>query len=514
MKILIVTTELGELVPVGGIAEYVLGLATALLEKGHDVRVAVPLYSYLTLNGDTQVLDTQVLKDRLVVELGIGATEVTSVHEMFIDCPGEKGLRLSVLVLGDHKHFASVRSSTQVYNWPNHEPWIVFSRAIIELLSSADWPWQPDVIHCQDSHTALVPVYIQQLRQQDLNKDPKERSFASSVRTNLTIHNLLNQGIGSSAIVSYAGLPMSLFDVKSFEFYGFANCFKAGLLASDRTNTVSRSYAEEICKSHVYGFGLEGVMLGLKKRGKLIGIVNGIDLHRWKMKGIKYDGEDDIEKVMRIKRSARTSLYAEWGWNDSSDPVIAFRGRQDEQKGVILLDKCLDWIMERAKVLICTWGPPAATEELREIWRSFYQVAQNMSDRLLVIPSGISTVAETAVHYTISDFFLMPSKYEPCGLAQMECQRYGTIPVVRETGGLADTVSEKYRSDFPTPNGFVFKKMESVSMQGALERAIEVFHSPSRKHEFIRNTLRQRNGWEDQVKEYEELFSEKLTNVL
>jgi starch synthase len=408
---------------------------------------------------------------------------------------------LPAILLGEHKHFASVRSDQEIYRWPSHEPWIAFSRAVVDLLSSSYW--QPDVIHCQDSHAALVPVYVEQMRSQQPD------SPVSLTRTVLTIHNLLNQGVGPPGILAYAGLPPRLFNVDRFEFYGLANSFKAGLLSADAVSTVSSTYAEEICQSSEWGLGLEGVLQGLKDAGRLIGIVNGIDEDRWCMKGAKYDGSDDIDAIIRAKNALRKTLYRQWAWKHTKEPVIAFRSRWDSQKGVALLTECIVRILTRAKVVVSVWGTEGGHSELRTAWRRLNHLAEEKSDCLLVNPEGIGTIADTAAHYAIADFFLMPSKYEPCGLVQMECQRYGTVPIVRATGGLADTVSEKRTSSFPSPNGFVFEEMTSGAMIQAVERAVDAFHDSARRRELIGNALLQRNGWDSRVGQYEALLSEQ-----
>jgi starch synthase len=326
------------------------------------------------------------------------------------------------------------------------------------------------------------------------------------MRAVLTIHNLLNQGVGPPGIVAYAGLPPGLFDVDGFEFYGLANTFKAGLLSADSVSTVSSTYAEEICQSSELGFGLEGVLQGLKNAGRLTGIVNGIDKDRWRMKGLKYDGTDDIDAIIRAKNALREKLYRRWAWKHTKQPVIAFRSRWDTQKGVALLVECIARILTHARVIVGVWGTEGASSELRTAWRRLNQLAEERSDRLLINPEGISTIADTATHYTIADFFLMPSKYEPCGLVQMECQRYGTIPIVRATGGLADTVSEQGTSSFPSPNGFVFAEMTSDALIEAVMRAVEAFHDSTRRNHLIENALLQRNGWDNRVGQYEALF--------
>ena len=490
LRILIVTPELAKVVPVGGIAEYALGLASALSSVGHDVRVAVPGYAYI--HSDAGFRLEQVIK-RLPVKLGIGFSEISSVQKLSVRSPGEEGRDLPVYVLGSHKHFSSVSDARQVYQWPNHEPWVAFSRSIIDFLAVSDW--HPDVLHCQDAHTALVPVFVENMRDRGTGS-----AKIRKVRTVLTIHNLLNQGIGEPGLVSYAGLPQSLFNMSTFEYYGSANCFKAGMLAADRVNTVSLTYAQEICSSSDFGFGLEGVLRQLRSQGRLVGIVNGIDESRWRVEGVQYDGsEDDLDTVLRFKQSLRDKMFKKWNWQKSDKPVIAFRGRWDNQKGVTLLVKQL---LDLARVVLVTWGTPGEDEQLVKQWANLQRWSKDHPQDLIINPEEVSSVEQTDKHYAIADFFLMPSKYEPCGLTQMECQRYGTLPIVRKTGGLADTVSQ---DETPTsPNGFVFENMTPGSMLDAVKSAVEVFQEKERMRGYIGNALLQRNAWSTRIDQYVE----------
>ncbi len=491
MKILIVTPELAGVAPGGGIAEYVVGLATSLLRHGHDVRVALPAYAFLrTRAGLRSVME------RLVVPLGVGASEVTAVSEFALDT-GRDGAALPVILVGDHKHFATARTPGDIYQWPNHEPWVAFSRAVVEYLAAS--AWRPDVVHGQDALAALVPVYLRHLR------DAGRYAFAATVRTVLTIHNLLNQGKGPPDIVPYAGLARDLFRVEMFEYHGMANCLKAGLLSADRVNTVSRTYAREICQGAEFGFGLEGVLRTLRDAGKLTGIVNGIDEDRWRVAGATSDGSDAPERVANAKRTGRHTLYTRWHWTETGDPVISFHGRWDRQKGVELLCERLDRLLDRARVVIGTWGTPGEAS-LSRCWETLNAVAKQRPDRLLVNPDGVVRPEDTAAHYLISDFLLMPSRYEPCGLTQMECQRYGTLPIVRRTGGLADTVFGEPTPGVPSPNGFLFDEYDADAMLAAVDQAIGAYRRPDEFQALTRNALRQQNGWDSRVGEYEALY--------
>ncbi len=492
-KVLLVEAEMSPLAPVGGVAEYVLGLASALRAKAHDVRVAIPAYGYL-LSKD----GVNRIAERVVVELGLGASDITEVYETAVECPGRPGLTLPVYLLGNHKHFALCRSPEDVYSWPNHEPWIAFCRAVIDFFGDPKSAWTPEVIHCHDAHASLVPTYIKHGRNVD---------SLSSARSVLTIHNLLAQGVGEPGLVAYAGLPWSLFSVDCFEYYGQANSLKAGLVCADVSNAVSRTYAEEICSGPDFGFGLEGVLNGLHLAGKLHGIVNGIDENRWRMPGLKYDGKDSLDTILEARKAARIPLYRDWKWKDDGAPVLSFRSRWDEQKGARILAEGMDEILEFARCIIVAWGMAGGKSELQRAWEDLNKLAKKHPDRLLINPSQVIGVDKTALHYTVSDLFLMPSRYEPCGLAQMECQRYGVIPIVRKTGGLADTVSEMKTDRFPSPNGFLFEEfLTAREMVAATRRAVSAFQDKAALKRLVQNALLQKNSWDTRVKQYEDLY--------
>ncbi len=499
-KVLLVAAELAGVAAVGGMAEYVLGLAAALLRRGHDVGVALPSYRYL--HSQESFAPREVIP-RLRVHLGAGAPGSTSVHAFSLPCPGEDAPPLSVFVLGSHEHFDSVSDPSQIYDWPDHKPWVAFSRAVVDFVESADW--RPDIIHCHDSHTALIPVYAQQLRD-----EAGTTSSAASARTVLTIHNLLNRGLGDSALISYAGLPSRLLADGTFEFYGRTSCLKAGLICADRVNTVSRTYAQEICESPRAGFGMEDVLRQLRDEGKLAGIVSGIDESRWRIPGLRYDGTDNVDAVVAAKRAERRRLYDLWRWEDSSRPLIAFRSRWDHQKGVTLLADCARRVSGAADLVVVTWGHPGASPELTEAWRDLGDLANGTGHRVLVNPPGVREPSQVATNYMAADFFLIPSLYEPCGLVQMECQRFGAVPIVRRTGGLADTVAETEVSAFPSPNGFVFPETDEERLVGAaveaVQRAVAAFRDPQCRERLIAAALAQDNSWEGRVPEYETLY--------
>jgi len=253
-RILLVSAELADVAAAGGVAEYVLGLAAALLAMGHDVRVVMPKYRFLLEKFHPRSILTNLwVRTGAPHNTDVLQPHNTDVLQFELDVHKDGSLKLPILLTGSHPHFEGIKSARDpLYPkpppgmpWPEHDSWIAFCRAVVELLLSSSGDWQPDVIHCQDVHTALVPVYVSQLR---WNHVP---GFANHCRTVLTIHNLEYQGRGYRSLVSRAGLPDELFH-SLFEFHGIANTFKAGMYTADAVSTVSVTYAQEISSRACY----------------------------------------------------------------------------------------------------------------------------------------------------------------------------------------------------------------------------------------------------------------------
>ncbi|MFN2568713.1 MAG: glycogen synthase [Candidatus Dormibacteria bacterium] len=495
MKILMSGAECSEVASVGGVGEYTLGLATELVAHGHEVDVVIPLYGFLA-----EAEDLEPITNRLMVPLGVGSSECALVRRW----PASR-LPFAVTLIGSHRHFDSVGSPADIYqHWPNHEPWIAFSRSVLAYMAKTDW--DPDILHCLDSHAALIPVFMHDSQRNRWDCPPARPA------TVLTIHNLLNQGKGDAGLLEWAGLHPGYWYHDWFEFYGGANCFKAGLLTADRVSTVSRTYATEICQSPDFGFGLEGILSSLRDRRRLEWILNGITPARWNVEGVTYGAgarDSDVARVKRAKRQRRAELLSAWGWDDDGTPVIAVRSRWDRQKGVVELVECIRKCQDVARFLVVAWGHPEAGAELARAWRRLEKLQAERPDRVVLNPESLVGQHNGANHYAVADFLLVPSLYEPCGLTQMECQRFGAVPIVRATGGLADTVSEVANTNFGSPNGFVFTEPlgEHMAdrMSDAVRRAITTFTTPA-GDEMIRHGLEQENGWSNRINDYQALY--------
>ena len=496
LKVLMAAAELAEVASVGGLGEYLYGLAFALAREGHDVRVALPAYRFVR-----DLADKATAKKG--VALGQSSLRRVGDDEWCLVRRGRPGHKIGLWLCGDHAHFGGIRSPQFVYEtWAPH-PWVNFSRRVFERLAKTR-KWRPDVIHCHDAHTSIIPVLLADLRA----RQPRHPLGESA--TVLTIHNLVDQGWGERDIVEYAGLPPHWYGPEGLEFFGGVNCLKGGLLWADMASAVSETYAEEICRSGDYGFRLEGVLDHLRRQRRLTGIINGIDEQRWRMKGVSYKSPPSLDEVQEAKRAARAPLYESWGWPDDSAPLISFRARWDRQKGVETLVQALEAeaVLEHARFVIASWSVPAAEQdkESHRLFGRLKALAETHPGRVLVDPEGLAGPEDTALHYLISDFLLMPSRYEPCGLAQMEAQRYGCVPIVRRTGGLADTVSDVPVFRLPSPNGIMLDELNPRELIGAIRQAFDTFRRPAMMAELVRNCLLQSNGWNTRVAAYESLY--------
>ncbi|MGM0425547.1 MAG: glycogen synthase [Thermodesulfobacteriota bacterium] len=494
MHILLLTTEIAPLVSVGGIAQYMQGLIQALLQKGHQVSLALPAYSFLKPE------HCECLHPRLQIPLGPGFSDACPVYRKDLEFQ-EDLPSVPVYILSQDRHLQSCASPSDIYAWPGPEPWIKFCRAVQQLLQQKIV--SPDLVHCQDAHTAMLPFFCRHL---PLGETDQAYPIL------LTVHNLLFQAAAQPGILDYSGIPREMFHPELLEFFGRANCLKAGLLSTDAVNTVSPTYAREISESEEYGFGLAGVFRKLGSLGRLQGILNGVNKDYWlQSAGLKIKAWNAPE-MLQAKKDCRAEYFPEFAWQQDPRPVLGFRGRLDNQKGMGLIAECLPEILQKARLILVTWGDPGASPELGRIWEMLQERAAQDRDSLLVNPKGLREPGESAVHYLLSDFMLLPSRYEPCGLVQMECQALGAQPIVRQTGGLADTVFETRAQYRPSPNGFVFRDYSASSLLAAIQRALDSFADHERHLQHMQNCLEQENDWLDRIPDYEDLYSRAMQN--
>ena len=483
MKILFVASEVAPFAKTGGLADVASALPQALKKLGHDVRLIMPKYREVD---DRKFLLREVVRLREVVVPVAGKSLKASVKSAFI--PNTK---VQVYFLDYRPYFDReglyVDPSSGEDHRDNDERFIFFCRGCLETLKLLHW--QPDVIHCNDWQTGLIPLYLKTLYRED--------GFFNRTSTLFTIHNLAYQGNFPSSTFQKTGLPPEMFSPGSgVEFYGQFSFLKAGLVYSDLLNTVSERYAQEIQRSPEFGYGMEGV---LKSRSKdLYGILNGVDYSIWNPEvdqfiPYKYNPED-----LRGKIENKKVLLEENGLEFREDvPLIGSISRLADQKGFDLIGQAIDEMMrmDLQYILLGTGDP--------KYHRLFEQIKRKYPDRIAInlrFDNRLAHLIEAGC-----DMFLMPSRYEPCGLNQLYSLKYGTIPIVRATGGLADTITE-YDPQTGKGNGFTFNNYSADEMLKAIKRALKAFADKETWIKLMRNAMGEDYSWEVSAQKYVVLY--------
>ena len=442
MNILYVTSEAVPFCKTGGLADVAGSLPPSLAATGESVSVILPLYETVKDKWGEKLHFERWTNVRLAwreVYCGLFSFEYEGVTWYFID---------------NESYF---RRRELYGHYDDGERFAFFSRAVTELLPSL--PEKPDVVHCNDWQSALVPVYI---RDEAVRND-----FYKSIRTVITVHNIEYQGrYGRETVEDLFGLDRGWFDGGTLEFGGDVNLLKGGIVTADAVTAVSPTYAQEL-KCAYFAHGLENVMR--MSEGKLHGVLNGIDMKR-------YDPAHDESLAapysagnLAGKKKDKAALQKLLGLQEKSDtPIIAMVTRLVSHKGLDLVCETLDAIMEK-DVQFVVLGKGDAKYE------TFFEYARARYGGRMAVHLGYSEELAMQI-YAGADLFLMPSKSEPCGLSQMIAMRYGTLPIVRETGGLKDTV-HAYEAWNGAGNGFSFADYNAGDMCHVVCEAIDLYHN-------------------------------------
>jgi starch synthase len=451
-KILFVTSELAPFVKTGGVADVSSALPQKLLELGHQVRIVLPKYG---------AIDERRFKIHEVVRLKDLKTEVNGEEiEFSMRSSFLVGTRARVQIYFlDNKHYFSGRHSiyadpkTGEYYDDNDERFILLAKSVFKLIDELGWV--PDIIHCNDWQTALVPAYLKTIY--------KDNELLKNIKTVFTIHNLGYQGIFPKSSFEKSELPKELDSEKGVIHKKKFNFMKVGIKFADVITTVSETYAKDICTKE-FGEGLESVICEREK--DLVGILNGIDSRVWNPEKDKFIPMKYSIKSLKDKAINKIALMEKFGFEaDTNTPVIGIISRLSTGKGFDLIKKAFKKMMKLdAKFVLLGTGEMKYVEFFEE---AMVKYKKNFGC-YLGFDEQLAHLIEAG-----SDMFLMPSKYEPCGLNQMYSLAYGTIPIVRRTGGLQDTVRDY--SEGKNGNGFVFDEYDADAMLKAIERAIELF---------------------------------------
>ena len=439
LKVLFISSEAAPFAKTGGLADVAGSLPLALAEHGCNVAVAMPKYAKVDVkkHGLTKI-DKQV-------SVPVGEKQVSGVIWMK-KLPGD----VTVYFIDNPDYF----DRPELYgdkdgDYPdNAERFAFFDRAVLALLPEIDF--EPDIVHCHDWQTALVPLYLKLAHQ--------------TCGTVYTIHNLQYQGLFPADSLRVAGLPEIFFNPKQLEFWGKVSFAKAGLIWADCLNTVSEQYSREI-QTAEYGCGLEGVLT--ERRDDLFGIINGIDTELWdpatdkalsaeaRFSQANPAGKSQAKRDLKAKQAIRT---------DDSRPLIGLVSRLSDQKGLDLVAEIIKDIVLEADFVLLGTGDAVYHQLFREVAKDYPNSGINLRFDL--------NLARTI--YAGCDMFLIPSRYEPCGLTQMIGFRYGAVPIVRATGGLADTVDDYNPAD-GSGTGFSFTDYAPEALLTCIRRALKLY---------------------------------------
>ncbi len=464
----------------GGLADVSGALPSALAENGHDVHLFTPLYG--TIDKKRFRLGKRGVKVKVAMSSRIVDGEVVSIRN--------EGVNVHFISNDSYFNRDGLYQTDSGGDYPdNAERFSFFCKAVLSGIKSLEI--KPDVIHVNDWQTALVPVYLKTTH--DL--DPAFRKTASV----MSIHNIGYQGLFDSRQWHLTGLDFSLFNPDLLEFHDQISFLKGGVAFSDILTTVSRTYAEEI-QTGEYGCGLDGMLSARSKT--LTGIVNGIDTKVWNPTTDKLIPANYSSRNLAGKKICRKTLLEKSGLKDNDEPVMGVISRLVEQKGFDLLAPSIDSLLDRGAKLVLLGSGHEGLEKV------FRELAHKRPDKVSVTIGYNDRLAHMIE--AGCDMFLMPSRYEPCGLNQLYSLGYGTPPVVRATGGLNDTVvnydivsgeGNGFKFHAPSPTDFYWKTVEAISLFSSNKDAW---------HKMVKNGMREDHSWSNSALEYEGRYRQAI----
>lgn len=478
MNILYVASEAAPFLKTGGLADVAGSLPLAISRVGHDIRVVMPLH--------------EKIKDQY-------KKKMKKIAEFYVDL-GWRRQYAGVLELEyqdtiyyfiDNEYY--FKRDTPYGAFDDGERYGFFSKAVALLPKEVDF--KPDVIHTNDWHCALVNLYVK-----DFAKGDK---YYKDIKRIFTIHNLKYQGVfDSSMLKSILGISEEYFQEDGIKFYDSINYMKAGIVYSDFFTTVSGTYALEI-KNEFFGEQLEGIIQ--KYEYKLKGIINGIDYDIYNPKIDSRIPHNYSTKTLENKKKNKKALQELYGLpKKKNTPVISMISRLVAMKGIDLIRPILDELLQEDIQFILLGTGDKEYEEMFRFFEAVYP--EKVSSRIYF------SEKEAHMIYAGSDMFLMPSQIEPCGISQLIALRYGTLPIVRETGGLKDTVTP-YNKYTKEGNGFSFKNYNAHELLFTIKKAIALYKEDTTTWEnIIINAMNAKNDWEVSAKVYIELYKELISD--
>jgi starch synthase len=453
MKIAFCSSEVFPYAKTGGLADVSGALPLALAQKDCEVKVFMPLYKNV------------------------------KPQRTFEECGYSKEGNVEFYFIKNDNYFLrdSLYGTSQGDYMDNLERFSFYSKEVLELLKKLKF--SPDIIHCNDWQASLVNIYLKTLYQSD--------NFFDKTKSVLTIHNLAYQGLFSREKYPVLSISWDYFNMHCLEFYGKVNLLKGAIVFSDMVNTVSPTYAKQI-QTPDYGCGLDGVLRQV--RAKLTGILNAIDYDVWDPQKDKLIYKNYSAKNLEGKYINKKMFQKELGLKVDKDTLLlGMVSRLAEQKGIDILSDALDYILRKYQVVILGLGDEKYHKLLKQKAAKF---KKSFALRL--------AFDETTAHriYASCDGFLMPSRFEPCGLSQMISYKYATLPVVHSTGGLVDTVVDVQNGG----GGFVIANYTSNDLIYAVERAANLYEEKQKRLKLMRKVTQYNFSWDATAKHYIEMY--------
>ncbi|MFC1477700.1 glycogen synthase GlgA, partial [candidate division KSB1 bacterium] len=488
LKILFVSSEVFPFAKTGGLADVSGALPKTMKKLGHEVRIIMPKYKVVNerkfvLREVIRLKDIPILLGSDTKKISVKSaftTDTEKIQTYFIDYKpyfGRDGL------------YVDTKSKKEYVD--NDERFILFAKGIFETLKLLFW--QPDIIHCNDWQTGLVPFFLRTLYKDD--------DFFKKTAALFTIHNVGYQGNFPAGSYVKTNIDSDLFTPGAHtEFYGKFSFMKTGIYYADFVNTVSPTYAKEVQETEEYGFGFEGIFSDRKKY--FSGILNGVDYCVWDPETDALIPQNYSIRGLSAKVENKKALLEQYGLPFKENvPLIGVISRLSDQKGFDLIEEIKEALFDLDVQLVLL-----GTGE-KKYHKMFQKLAKKYPEKV-----GVNLTFDNELAHRIeagSDMFLMPSRYEPCGLNQMFSLKYGTVPVVRKTGGLADTIHE-FDPETGKGNGFIFNDYDSRELLNAIKRALKIYKDQKSWTRIMKNGMKQDFSWMAAAKKYYKLYEKIL----
>ncbi|NCC15201.1 MAG: glycogen synthase GlgA [Clostridia bacterium] len=469
LKVLIVASEAAPFIKSGGLGDVVGSLPKALKEQGVDVRVVIPRHM--------SVKNSEMQDVKYLGEFDVHLFWRIQRAKVLV-----KPQEVPIYFIENDFYFG--RGGLYGYGDDN-ERFAFFGKAVLDMMAMLDF--YPDVVHCNDWQTGPICLYLKEIYSKMI--------YYSRMKTLFTIHNLQYQGNFDKSTMEILGVPYYCYENGNVEFYNNISYMKMGLIYADRISTVSETYAEEM-KAWEFGYGMDGILRSRKE--VLSGIINGIDY-------LAYNPETDKRIVCNYsaaylegKAKNKRALQERLGLEQRDVPIVSMITRLADQKGLDILSQVFHDMMQRDVQFVLL-----GTGETRFEY-FFREMANRYPGRVSLNIFFDETLAQQI--YAGADMFLMPSKFEPCGLGQMFSLRYGTVPIVRKTGGLADTVFP-YDTKSKEGNGFLFESYDGTGILWALDQALAVYSQGKDEwNHVVKNAMNSNYSWANSASKYIKLY--------